>query len=136
MKGFANKDLVAAVKRSKAKKTFLDWCGPEDHFQHSVIVWIQLQYPNLRYHHSPNEGRRTPFEQFRFKYLGSDAGFPDLLFVSLRLVIELKIKPNRPTPDQLYWLEYFKSIGWRAEVCYTFEEVKKVIEEELNKLIA
>ena len=51
---------------------FHKYLGPDDHLQHQVITWLRYQHPKLRYHHSPNEGRRTPFEQFKFKYLGSD----------------------------------------------------------------
>lgn len=100
----------------------------EDHLQHQVITWLAWQHPKLKYHHSPNEGKRSPFEQFLYVYLGSDSGFPDLQFPSLQLVIELKVKPNRPTPAQLQWLQYFESIGWAAEVCYTFETAKAIIE--------
>lgn len=135
MRRFEQKDLLSAIKRSNAqKKTFADWLGPEDHLHHSIIVWFRLQYPKIKVHHSPLEGRRTAFEQFKFQYLGSDSGFPDLLFPELRLVIECKIKPRKPTEDQIEWLEYFRSIGWRAEICYTFEEAQKVIEEEIKKL--
>lgn len=116
------------------KRSFLDYMGPEDHLQHQVITWLKFQHPKLRYHHSPNEGKRTPFEQFKFKYLGSDAGFPDLIFPELELVIELKVKPNRPTPAQREWLDFFRSIGWTAEVCYTFDEAITVINDEVKIL--
>jgi hypothetical protein len=110
---------------------YIKFLGPEDHLQHQLIVWLQYQFPKLVYHHSPNEGKRSTYEQFKYKYLGSDSGFPDLLFASLELVIELKVKPNKPTEAQLEWLEYFRSIGWRAEVCYNFEEAQKVIQQRM-----
>lgn len=118
------------------KNPFEKYLTPEDHFQHQVITWLQFQYPGLRYHHSPNEGKRTVFEQFKYKYLGSDSGFPDLQFPSLLLVIELKIKPNRPTKNQLDWLEYFKRIGWQTAVCYTFEEVTNVIRAAIKQQVS
>jgi hypothetical protein len=113
---------------------FLKFMGPEDHLQHQVITWMKFQYPKIKYHHSPNEGKRSKFEQFKYVFLGSDSGFLDLLFPSLSLVIELKVKPNGPTKAQLEWLGFFKSIQWRAEVCYSFESSKKVIEEEIARL--
>ena len=73
------------------KKTFESYLGKEDHLQHQIITWLRLQHPKIVFHHSPNEGRRTPFEQFKYKYLGSDAGFPDLIFPALKVAIELKI---------------------------------------------
>jgi hypothetical protein len=106
---------------------FEKFLGPEDHLQHQVVTWFKIQYRHIKFHHSPNEGKRSPFERFKFSYLGSDEGFPDLMFPSILLVIELKIKPNKPTPAQLEWLQYFKEIGWTAEVCYTFEEACQTI---------
>jgi hypothetical protein len=107
--------------------------GPEDHLQHQVITWQAFQYPWLRYHHSPNEGKRSTFEQYKFKYLGSDSGFPDLIYPQVKLVIELKIKPNKPTPAQEEWLDHFACIGWTAVVCYSYEEavgiIRKAVEE-------
>ena len=111
---------------------FHKYVGPEDHLQHQVITWLAWQYPKLKYHHSPNEGKRSKFEQFKFKYLGSDSGFPDLIFPEIHLVIELKIKPNKPTPAQREWLDYFRSIRWTAEVCYSFDEAIGVIRDEVK----
>jgi hypothetical protein len=105
---------------------FHKFLGPEDHLQHQVITWLKYQHPKIKYHHSPNEGKRSDFEKFKYSYLGSDSGFPDLIIPEKKLVIELKIKPNRPSVAQLEWLAYFKMIGWRAEVCYSFEETIKL----------
>lgn len=109
------------------RNPFEKFLGPEDHLQHQIISWMAWQYPKLKYHHSPDAGKRSKFEQFKYKFLGSDSGFPDLLFPSLKLAIELKVKPNRPTPTQLEWLEFFKAYGWTAEVCYSYDEATKLI---------
>ncbi len=111
---------------------FIKYLSKEDHLQHQVITWLQWQYPLLRYHHSPDAGKRTKFEQFKYKYLGSDSGFLDLIFPELLLIIELKIKPNKPTPAQIEWIEYFKTIGWQAEVCYSFEAAQSMIKERIK----
>lgn len=115
---------------------FTKYLGPEDHLQHQVVEWLRYQYPKLRYHHSPNEGKRSKFEQFKYKYLGSDSGFPDLIFPEIHLAIELKVKPNKPTAHQLEWLEYFKSIGWTAEVCYSYEEAVALIKKEVAGMVS
>ncbi len=107
---------------------FIKYLSKEDHLQHQVITWLRWQYPALRYHHSPDAGKRTLFEQFKYKYLGSDSGFPDLIFPELLLIIELKIKPNKPTPAQIEWIKYFKRIGWQAEICYSFEAAQKIVQ--------
>jgi len=54
----------------------------------------------------------------------SDGGFPDLIavnpFVSpaRKLAIELKVKPNKPTSEQLYWLETMRLCGFEIYVWY------------------
>lgn len=106
---------------------FVKYMTKEDHLQHHVVTWVRLQHPAIKFHHSPNEGKRSKFEQFKYKFLGSDSGFPDLVFPELRLVIELKVKPNKPTPAQSSWLNYFDSIGWVAVVCYSYDEAVSII---------
>ena len=106
---------------------FIKFLGPEDHLQHQVIMWLKFQYPNLKYHHSPDASRRSPFERFKYEYLGSDAGYLDLTFPSLLLAIELKIKPNKVTPSQTEWIEYLNKHGWTADVCFTFDQACAMI---------
>lgn len=106
--------------RMKGVNPFMRYLKKEDILQHQVITYCRLN--KIVFHHSPNEGRRSEFERFKYNYLGSDCGFPDLLFPGLQLVIELKVEPNRPSPAQKEWLAYFESIGWAAKVCYSYDE--------------
>lgn len=115
---------------------FEKFMGPEDHLQHQVITWLAIQFPNLKYHHSPDAQKRTPFERFKYKYLGSDSGFPDLIFPSLQLMIELKVKPNKPTGPQREWLEFFWAIGWNGGVVYDFDTAIKLITDQVNSFEA
>lgn len=43
------------------------------------------------------------------------------------LAIELKCGENKPTPDQLDWHRLLYSRHWKVEVCYTMDEVLKVL---------
>lgn len=108
---------------------FEKYLGPEDHLQHQVITWVQYAYKNIRFHHSPDAARRSPFERYKYSFLGSDSGFPDLIFPSILLAIELKVKPNKATELQKEWLEYLRLHGWMAEICYTLEEAQKLIND-------
>ncbi len=49
---------------------------------------------------------------------GSGVGFPDLLLVrgEVLLFVELKVGKNKPTADQLEWLDALQGAGVRAEV--------------------
>ena len=51
----------------------------EDLLQRAVINYIQMQYPKAIFTHPMNEGKRSPFEQYKLKYLGTKPGIPDLL---------------------------------------------------------
>ena len=133
---YSAKDIknIPGINRGGKVNPFEKYMTVEDHLQHQIVSYIDKQWPKLKYHHSPDAGRRTPFERYKYEYLGSDSGFPDLLFPELILVIELKILPNKLTDSQLEWLDFFKTIGWTAEVCYTFEEAIATIKKCLNKV--
>lgn len=139
---FKTKSAVTQVRNGNFKyrgKTrdnpFLKYLRAEDKLQHEFIKYCGLQYPWLRYHHSPNEGNRSEFERFLYNYLGSDSGFPDLIFPGILLVIELKVKPGRVSENQDVWLEYFRRIGWQASVCWSFDEARGVLDSRVKEMI-
>jgi len=45
--------------------------------------------------HTPNEGRRTPFERFKVKYLGMIAGVSDIIMVKNGDVLFLELKSRK-----------------------------------------
>lgn len=119
----------------KTFNSFWDLLGPEDHLHIQVCNYLKAQYPKVVWLHVPNEGKRSKFERWKFKVLGAKAGFPDIAIFTGHgnLVIELKIKPNNPNPNQIAWLLALESLGWETVVCYTFEEAKEVIDGFLRK---
>lgn len=115
--------------RGKSRGGFMKFLRPEDIMHHQIIQYVRLQYPGLKFHHSPLEGRRTDFERFLFWYLGSDAGFVDLIFPEITLALEIKVKPNRPSPAQKEWIAYFEKIGWKAVVVFSYVEAVGIIDQ-------
>lgn len=103
---------------------------PENCLQISVCRYIALQYPKAAVHHSPMEGKRTKFEQYLLKRMGSKSGFPDLFIMCNKsvLVLELKIGRNKPTDNQKWWLDAFAENGISSHVCYTFDDAKEIID--------
>ena len=112
--------------------------------QRALVNYIRLQYPKVFMCHIPNEGKRTKFEQYKAKVLGIIAGMPDVMMFNPRydktdgvlnvikyvgLVIELKIKPNKPTDNQLAVLANLKALGWSTHVCYSFDEAKLIVDD-------
>lgn len=111
------------------KKRFVDFLRPEDWLQKAVINYIEWKFPEFRFHHSPNEGKRTPFEQFFIKFMGVKSGFPDLeiLYKGHSLYIELKDKDKEPTDLQMDWLIWLKGNGFWAFWSDDYNEVIKVL---------
>lgn len=122
----------------------------EDQLQKAVASL--LDSTGLVWQHSPNEGLRTPRQGAHAKAMGLKAGFPDVvIFDAPRydqdveflkgfagkprgLAIELKApdakgKRPKPTASQLEWMEKLKRCGWRAEVCYSTDEVIALLKE-------
>jgi hypothetical protein len=110
----------------------------EDDMTIAVANYLRMQYPSVLWTHSPNGGRRNPREGARFKRMGVLKGVSDFLIFESNMpnvrgvAIELKVKPNKPTPEQLEFINRLKSLKWEAHVCYSFEEAKIIIDKYLN----
>jgi hypothetical protein len=116
------------------RNPFYNYLGKEDHLQHSVMEYLKVQYPNSLAIHVPNEGKRSPFAQFKFKYLGGMQGIPDVIVFKQTasyagLAIELKVKPNKPTKNQTEFLDQLSDSGWFATWVNSFEAAKEVIDQ-------
>ena len=116
----------------------------EDHLHLQVVEYLRWQYPNVLFGHWPNEGKRSPFERYKAKKLGMVKGWPDIMIfkqvdfpVDIKLneywdynglAIELKIKPNKLTNEQIEILQRLDGNNWYTKVCYTFDEAKETID--------
>ena|ERR1700733_2308294 len=58
----------------------------------------------------------------RTPYRGDGGGFPDTIAIHMRMELglawELKVKNNRSTPEQMTWLDCFRSTGFDAGTFY------------------
>ena len=116
---------------------FEKYLGREDIFQHQVMEYLKTKYPGVYAIHVPNEGKRSPFERFKFKYLGGQAGIPDILiFFSNKnyngLAIELKVAYNKPTENQLIAMANLKKSNWKVHWLNDYEETIKIIDDYLQ----
>lgn len=110
------------------------YLGPEDHLQHAVMNYLRIQYPEVMAIHVPNEGKRSPFVQYKFKYLGGMAGIPDVIVFKGNekyqgLAIELKVKPNKPTKAQREFITKLNDSGWYATWCDNYEGAVRIIRQ-------
>lgn len=86
----------------------------------------------------PNGGSRNRIEAANLKKQGVKAGVPDICLPVARngfngLYIELKRqKGSRTSPEQKEWIEQLEQQGYKAVICFGFDEGKKVLEEYLG----
>jgi len=135
-----NKNDITDVGQANGKvmkiNPFYKYLTKEDHLHLQIVQYLNLQYKDSFWIHCPSEGRRTPFERYKAKLLGLKKGIIDFLIFEKRiyagLAIEIKIKPNKPTSEQLETMEKLQNRGWWTTVCYTFEQAKNIIDWYLN----
>ncbi len=121
------------------KNPYQKYLGKEDILQSSVMNYLKLNYPNVFAIHVPNEGKRSPFERYKFKYLGGISGVPDLLIFAQNkkycgLAIELKVGYNKPTESQQSCLESLKKANWDALWSNDLEKTIKIINNYFNNI--
>lgn len=79
---------------------------------------------DLVFHHVPNEAQRSKITWTVLRAMGFETGWPDLI-LCLRgqcFIVELKVKPNKPTPEQTDVLRRLMETQIRCAVIYTLEE--------------
>lgn len=123
-----------------SKNNFERYLTKEDKLQNAVMTYLRLSQPKTLTIHVPNEGKRTPFERYKFKYLGGKAGVPDVLCFENRggfsgLAIELKVGYNKPTESQLECLKMLEHGNWSAHWCNSFEKAKEIIDHYFDQRI-
>lgn len=85
----------------------------------------------------PNGGLRHKSVAMKMKAEGVKAGIWDIFLPLPRgeyhgLFIEMKYKMNKLTPSQKEFGQYIEEAGYKAEVAYSWEQAKNIIEEYLN----
>ena len=117
----------------------------EHNLQTECVKWFRLQYPQIKdlLFAIPNGGQRNKIVAAKLKAEGVVAGVPDLFlavpehdrdlgYVNFGLFIEMKIKPNKPTPNQQKMMDVFRDNGYQCVVCYSFDEFRKIVQAYLK----
>jgi len=118
--------------------------------QVAVFEWAALmsnRYPALQLLFAiPNAGKRSYGAAAWMKQEGLKRGVPDLFLPTIGdefgeyedyyhangLFIEMKYGKNKPTEEQLWWIEALREEGYWAEACYSADEAIAVIKEYLG----
>ena len=112
-------------------KNYTPYNGTETQFSISVARYLTAK--GALFTHCANERKTSPMAGAKLKAMGQSKGVPDfLVFNSNRtfngLAIELKVKYNKPTPEQLQWLSNLEKQGWKTLWSRSLDEVLEVID--------
>jgi len=111
----------------------------EDELQKAVARL--LDHSGLLWCHVPNGGQRNAITGAKLKKMGTKRGVPDVIIFSRGAVqghsqgfggscaLELKVGYNKPSKEQHEWLARLRDEGWRCEVCYSMDDVLKVLRD-------
>ena len=108
----------------------------EEQEQAAVFEWAayeQERYPGLELmFHIPNGGYRDKATAAHLKASGVKPGVPDIFLPVPRngcagLFVEMKVGTNKPSKDQLWYLDRLMRNGYAVAVCYGFEEAVQTI---------
>lgn len=120
--------------------------GLESGEQKAVFVWAALnlsRYPQLKWLHAiPNanshkqvaEGVRSGISDIMLPY--PTTSHDDRMFAGLYIEMKTESRRNQKngglSDDQVDFINYAKSVGYRAEVCYGWQAAIAVIEDYLE----
>ena len=112
-------------------ESLLQFVGPEDWLHIGICLLIENKYSGLKYYHANSEGKAGYVAQLKKKYMGVAPGFSDLEIQDLaqtrNLYMEIKVKPNKLTPDQKRFIDHQRSRGHMAEVAYTMQQADAIL---------
>ena len=110
---------------------------PEHDLQAMVVQWWaynhrQLHAPECLLFAIPNGGLRNRVVAAKLKAEGVRPGVPDMMLAMPRgkycgLFVEHKIKPNKPSEEQLAFIEHLFMQGYQVVVSYSYDETVKFI---------
>ena len=108
----------------------------ESKLQISCVTWFRMQYPSLVMWSVPNGGKRSVVTATILKREGALAGVADLFLrypskTYHGLFIEMKIGNGVQSDSQKDFEKQCKKFGYKYEVCYSFDQFVKIINEYL-----
>jgi len=131
-------DLIAGTIPTSAKRIPRNL----EHIEQRRLIlwsqWMENEYPELKWLYAiPNGGYRHTKEASCMKLEGVKRGVPDLNLPVSRcgfssLYIEMKVAPNKPTPEQREFLKFVIENGHAGCICYGSEEAIVIIENYLK----
>jgi len=111
----------------------------EDQLQAHCVSWFRMQYARFVYclFHPANGGSRNVIEAAKFKRMGVVRGVADL-FLSIPsgefhgFYIEMKVGTNEQTDDQIMFMKWARSMGYKYEICRSVEDFMILISDYMR----
>lgn len=95
------------------------YLGPEDILHIAICAYIAEYHPTLKVTHTPNEGKAGNVGQAKKKLMGVQSGVSDLIIekpgIMQKLYLEVKVAPNKPTVEQLAFIQFQVECGHLAD---------------------
>ncbi|MCQ2349106.1 MAG: VRR-NUC domain-containing protein [Paludibacteraceae bacterium] len=112
----------------------------DEHTLQSVCVfWFKVNYPKYTIHSIPNGGKRDIVTAVKLRNEGALSGVPDLFIAAMKgghggFYIEMKNgKKGRVEPNQRTLMQKLSEEGYRCEVCRSYEEFKRMVNDYFGK---
>jgi hypothetical protein len=102
----------------------------EDKLQADCYIWVHNEHPELRGLLCYNlNNSRNKIRAMMDKSMGLQKGRSDMVFYysGKAYHIELKVKPNKQTPDQKKWQLKIEKAGFKYFIVYSVDEFKDLI---------
>lgn len=111
----------------------------EDDLQMQCVRWFQFPQLSRLLHHSPNGGRRDAREGARFKQMGTQPGFPDLILLVPSkgyhaLMLELKTCTGRQQESQKEYQRLIEEQGYKYLIVRTLEQFQQEVNTYLSEV--
>jgi hypothetical protein len=129
--GFPSK-IIRPV--SDKNRSLLQLKEKELDIQKSFVKWLKYKYPKVLFSASAGGMHTSKSQAGKMKAAGYTKGCPDIMIFEPNgqycgLFIELKRKSGRASPEQITFIEGLKARGYRAAVCYGYEEITREVDE-------
>lgn len=110
---------------------FAKYKGSEDNLQKSVAKYLDAK--GLLWCHAPNGGTRNIIEATKLKAMGTKSGVPDCLIFTRKggfsgFAIELKVGYNKPSENQVQFMQQLENQGWLIVVSYSLDQCIALID--------
>ena len=117
--------------------------GPSEHQEQSAVIkwWAlvhqQYRLPEFALFAIPNGGARDPITGARLKAEGVRRGVVDLMLARANdqhagLFLEMKVGSNKPSNEQVVFMEYLASAGYLASVHWDSASAINAIQDYLK----